>query len=229
MALSALSPRQRHCLSQMGIAIWVPRTPPPARRPAPGAPPPEPRSWQALQEQVRGCRLCPLHRSRTQTVFGVGNPRAEWLLVGEAPGAEEDRKGEPFVGRAGKLLDAMLQAMGLKRQEVFITNILKCRPPANRNPQPEEMSACADYLRRQIAWVRPRIILALGRVAAGQLLGVGTPLGALRGQTHRYREDGLDIPLIVTWHPAYLLRQPAAKAGAWRDLQQAMKLLRDRP
>ena len=223
-----LSPRQRHCLSRMGVEVWVG-----AGTSEQGAGPSEqeagtdrrPRgvaAWQTLQDEVRVCRLCPLHQSRTQAVFGTGNPEAEWLLVGEAPGAEEDRRGEPFVGQAGKLLDSMLLACGLERSEVFITNILKCRPPANRDPEPEEVAACSAYLARQIAWLGPRIILALGRVAARHLLQVDTPIGRLRGRAHRYRED---IPLVVTWHPAYLLRQPGQKAKAWQDLQLAMSLM----
>jgi DNA polymerase len=169
-----------------------------------------------LRAQVAGCTRCPLHGSRTQTVFGVGNPRARILVVGEAPGAEEDRQGEPFVGRAGQLLNSMLRAIGLPREEVYIANILKCRPPENRVPQPEEMLACSPYLERQIALIRPTLLLAVGRIAAQALLQTTTPIGSLRGQRHRYGAAG--IPLVVTYHPAYLLRSPREKRKAWHDL-----------
>jgi uracil-DNA glycosylase len=144
------------------------------------------------------------------------------MIIGEAPGAEEDRQGEPFVGRAGRLLTAMLQAMGLDRGQVFIANILKCRPPNNRDPAPEEVSSCGDYLQRQIALVQPKIILAVGRIAAQNLLKIDTPIGRMRGQ--RYEYAGLNIPVMVTYHPAYLLRSPREKRKAWEDLQAAMQL-----
>ncbi|SCX83823.1 DNA polymerase [Thiohalorhabdus denitrificans] len=171
----------------------------------------------ALREEVAGCTACPLHESRTQTVFGVGDPHARVMFVGEAPGGEEDRRGEPFVGRAGQLLDAMLASLGLDRKEggVFIANVLKCRPPNNRDPKPEEVAQCAGYLRRQIELVQPRVLVALGRVAAQQLLGSQQPLARLRGQEHRFHET----PVLVTYHPAYLLRNPADKAKAWEDLK----------
>ena len=172
--------------------------------------------WAALEAAVGSCVRCPLHAGRTRTVFGVGHREADWLIIGEAPGAEEDRRGEPFVGRAGKLLDAMLAALGHDRAQVYIANVVKCRPPENRDPRPEEAASCAPYLDRQIALLRPRIILAVGRVAAQRLLDCDLPVGRLRGTVHRYGPDG--IPLVVTWHPAYLLRRPEAKAEAWRDL-----------
>ncbi|MBI5333434.1 MAG: uracil-DNA glycosylase [Burkholderiales bacterium] len=176
--------------------------------------------WPALRQAVAGCTACDLCRSRTQTVFGVGNERAHWMIVGEAPGEQEDLRGEPFVGRSGQLLDRMLAAVGLTRadappeQQVFIANTLKCRPPGNRNPQPAEMAQCEPYLLRQIELIQPRIILAMGRFAAQSLLRSDQPIGRLRGQVHTYH----GVPLIVTYHPAYLLRSPADKALAWSDL-----------
>jgi len=180
--------------------------------------------WPALEEAVSGCVQCGLHASRTRTVFGVGSRSADWMIIGEAPGAEEDRRGEPFVGRAGKLLDSMLAALGLDRSTVFIANILKCRPPENRDPKPEEARACAPYLRRQIELVAPKLILAVGRVAAQCLLETDAPLGRLRGRSHRFGDAG--VPVIVTYHPAYLLRRPEAKADAWRDLVAAAAVVR---
>ena len=179
--------------------------------------------WDRLAAEVRACTLCALHRGRTQTVFGVGRRDAELLVIGEAPGADEDRQGEPFVGRAGQLLNAMLRAIGLPRNEVYIANILKCRPPNNRDPQPAEASACTPYLARQIALVRPRAILAVGRIAAQWLLQSDAPIGRLRGRVFQYGDSG--TPLIVTYHPAYLLRTPLAKATAWTDLVMVRELL----
>lgn len=180
--------------------------------------------WDGLEQRVIDCEACPeLVASRTQTVFGVGNRAAEWMIIGEAPGADEDRQGEPFVGRAGQLLNAMLQALGLKRQEVYIANILKCRPPGNRDPKPEEAARCAAYLLNQVALIQPRIILSLGRVSAQNLLHSEAAVGSLRGQVHRFGEWG--IPLVVTYHPAYLLRSPEQKAKAWDDLQLAQRTL----
>ncbi|WP_026296445.1 MULTISPECIES: uracil-DNA glycosylase family protein [unclassified Thioalkalivibrio] len=183
--------------------------------------------WPELEARVRDCTACAeLAAQRTQTVFGVGDRRARWLFVGEAPGVEEDRRGEPFVGRAGQLLDSMLAALGLdRRQDVFIANVLKCRPPNNRDPSPEESRACRGFLDRQIALVQPEVIVALGRVAAQQLLETDQPLGSLRGSLHRYRE----VPLVVTYHPAYLLRKPQDKARAWQDLQRARACLTSAP
>jgi DNA polymerase len=163
-----------------------------------------------------------LHATRTQAVFGVGNPAADWMVIGEAPGAEEDRRGEPFVGRAGKLLDEMLRAIGQSRDSVFIANILKCRPPGNRDPAQEEAAACRAYLDAQIDHVAPRLILVVGRVAAHELLGTDTPVGRLRGRDHEYR----GIPLVVTYHPAYLLRSPSQKAKSWDDLRLAARRFR---
>jgi uracil-DNA glycosylase family 4 len=167
-----------------------------------------------------------LHSSRTRSVFGVGNRNADWLLIGEAPGRDEDQQGEPFVGRAGQLLNAMLRAIGLQREQVYIANILKCRPPNNRDPKPEEVVCCEPYLMRQIELIRPRLILALGRIAAQNLLRTETAIGKLRGQVHQFRNTG--IPLIATYHPAYLLRSPGEKRKAWQDLQLAVETLRER-
>jgi DNA polymerase len=175
-----------------------------------------PLDWPSLRQAVATCVRCPLHAGRTQTVFGVGNPTADWMVIGEAPGAEEDRRGEPFVGRAGKLLDEMLRAVGLDRDSVFIANILKCRPPNNRDPAAAEAAACRSYLERQIELVRPRLILAVGRIAAQQLLHSEEPVGRLRGRVHTL--DGTGVPVVVTYHPAYLLRTPSQKREAWKDL-----------
>ncbi len=179
--------------------------------------------WEALEAAVSQCTLCELHAGRTHTVFGVGSRRADWLVIGEAPGKDEDLQGEPFVGRAGQLLNAMLLAVGLKREQVYIANILKCRPPNNRDPRPEEVVCCEPYLARQIALIQPRIILAVGRIAAQNLLKTETPIGKLRGTVHHYADTG--IPLIATYHPAYLLRSPLDKRKAWQDLQLAMATL----
>ena len=179
--------------------------------------------WDALRQQVLRCTECPLHETRTQAVFGVGNPHAELLIIGEAPGADEDRQGEPFVGRAGQLLNEMLRAIGLRRESVFIANILKCRPPNNRDPKPEEVAACVGYLYRQIALIQPKLILALGRIAAQQLLHTDTPLGRLRQQVHLLPQ--MQTPFIVTYHPAYLLRSPLDKRKAWQDLLFVQKII----
>ena len=184
--------------------------------------------WPALRDAVASCTACALCESRTQTVFGVGHLQARLMVVGEAPGEQEDRQGEPFVGQAGKLLDNMLRAIGLTRdasappaQQVFIANTLKCRPPRNRNPDPAETAACAPYLARQIDLVRPRVLLAMGRFAAQALLASDEPIGKLRGRVHRWR----DTPVVVTYHPAYLLRTLHDKARAWDDLCLAASLL----
>ncbi len=179
--------------------------------------------WRSLASTVASCTACPLHRTRTQTVFGVGDRAASLLVVGEAPGADEDRQGEPFVGRAGQLLNAMLKAIRLAREEVYIANVLKCRPPNNRDPQPEEAAACSAYLERQIELIQPRAILAVGRIAAQWLLQSDRPIGRLRGAAHSYGARG--IPLVATYHPAYLLRSPQAKAKAWQDLVLVSRLL----
>ena len=178
-----------------------------------------------LANQVEACDQCELHKSRTQTVFGVGNKNSDWLIVGEAPGADEDFKGEPFVGRAGKLLNAMLFSMGLQRQEVFIANILKCRPPKNRDPKINEVEACEKYLRQQIALIKPKIILALGRIAAQNLLKSDTPIGKMRGNSYLYPDTNL--PVVVTYHPAYLLRSPREKRKVWQDIKFAQHTYRE--
>ncbi len=171
--------------------------------------------WSHLDADIQACRACALGYSRNCAVPGVGHVRAEWLFVGEAPGAEEDAQGEPFVGQAGKLLDSMLSAIGVRRgQAVYIANVLKCRPPANRAPEPAEVEACKPYLERQIELIGPRLIVALGRSAASTLLDADASIASLRGRIHRYR----DVPLVVTYHPAYLLRNPPDKAKAWEDL-----------
>lgn len=176
--------------------------------------------WDDLVSAVGTCTLCALHSTRTQGVFGVGNRAASWMVIGEAPGADEDRQGEPFVGRAGQLLNSMLKAIGLAREQVFIANILKSRPPNNRDPRPEEVRACLPYLFRQIELVNPRLILCVGRIAAQTLLQTDTPIGKLRGKLHRI---GAGRPMIVTYHPAYLLRSPGEKRKAWADLLLALR------
>ncbi len=183
--------------------------------------------WLQLRQKVAACTLCALHKGRTQTVFGVGSETARCMIIGEAPGAEEDRQGEPFVGRAGKLLDEMLRAIGLERSEVYIANILKCRPPNNRDPAADEANHCRGYLERQIDLLNPRLVLAVGRIAAQQLLHTDAPVGQLRGTVHRLRNGRL--PVVVTYHPAYLLRSPLQKRKAWEDLCRAKKLLAEQP
>jgi len=243
-----LDARQRAMLAEMGVKLWVPKPAPPAEaaraatapapaplaRPAPAAAPTPERAartdiatldWPALREAVSGCRACGLCASRRQTVFGTGHTGADWMIVGEAPGEQEDRQGEPFVGPAGQLLDAMLQACGRSRttddgaRSVYIANVLKCRPPANRNPAPEEVLQCEPFLARQVALVKPRLIIAMGRFAVQSLLKTTEPIGRLRGRVHHYE----GVPVIVTYHPAYLLRTPIDKAKAWADLCLAME------
>ncbi|MBU4518983.1 MAG: uracil-DNA glycosylase [Gammaproteobacteria bacterium] len=180
--------------------------------------------WPTLEAAVAGCEACGLCRSRQNTVFGVGDRQADWMVIGEAPGENEDLQGEPFVGVAGQLLDNMLRAVGRSRsgsgaQATYIANVLKCRPPANRNPLPEEVAMCEPYLARQVALVQPKIILAMGRFAVQSLLQTSEPIGRLRGQVHRYQ----GVPVIVTYHPAYLLRTPTDKAKAWADLCLALE------
>ena len=229
------------------IAPAAPATPvaapparPSARPPEPAAPPPATPApiqaphasavasmeWPELQATVAACEACGLCRSRTQTVFGVGSQQASVMIVGEAPGEQEDRQGEPFVGPAGQLLDAMLRAIGHDRQAtdgrgVYIANVLKCRPPANRNPAPDEVLRCEPYLARQVALVKPRVIIAMGRFAVQSLLKTTDPIGRLRGRVHHYE----GVPVVVTYHPAYLLRTPADKAKAWADLCLVMDAL----
>lgn len=171
--------------------------------------------WEALEARVSACESCRLCEKRTNTVFGVGDRAADWMLIGEAPGENEDKQGEPFVGQAGKLLDSMLRALSLARGEnVYIANVVKCRPPGNRNPEPDEAARCEPYLQRQVALVKPKLIIALGRVAAQNLLKTDASISSLRGRVHRYE----DVPVIVTYHPAYLLRSLPDKAKAWVDL-----------
>ena len=218
--------QRRAYLQAMGIDVWLPR----------GAPEPEePETiasdvvvtdglgWAELRQCVAECTRCELAQSRIQTVFGVGNPDADWMIIGEAPGAEEDRRGEPFVGRAGKMLDEMLRAIGQSRTSVFIANTLKCRPPNNRDPKPAEAGACRDYLERQIGLIQPKIILAVGKIAAQNLLGSDDPVGRMRGRPH----DLNGIPLVVTYHPAYLLRSPSQKSKSWSDLCLAARLAKE--
>jgi uracil-DNA glycosylase len=214
---------RRQYLDAMGITLWEQRaTPPEAVAPVLSARPAAASAeWAALEEAVPACTKCALHSTRTQTVFGVGNRQAQWMFVGEAPGADEERQGEPFVGRAGQLLNAMLAALGLKREEVYIANVLKCRPPNNRDPQADEVEQCEPYLIRQIELIQPKLIVALGRHAAHSLLKTDLALARLRGQPLSYQ----NIPLVVTYHPAYLLRTPSDKRKAWEDLRRARALL----
>lgn len=180
--------------------------------------------WEALQAEAEGCRACGLCEMRQKVVFGVGDRKARWMVVGEAPGADEDRIGEPFVGRAGQLLDSMLAAVGMARNEgVYIANVLKCRPPANRNPQPGEMASCEPFLRRQIELVAPRVIVVVGRSAVQCLLGTDASIASLRGRVHRVQTAGGAVPVVVTYHPAYLLRTPQDKAKSWADLLLARR------
>lgn len=212
--------------------------PPP--RPAPKAeaeaPPPPPvpvaeairnASLDEMREQVVACSACGLCKGRRNAVFGHGGQPTRWLVVGEAPGEQEDRQGQPFVGRSGQLLDAMLSSVDMSRErDVFITNVIKCRPPGNRNPKPEEIAACSPYLMRQIALLKPERILVLGRFAAQTLLGTDATIGSLRGRIHQLKTDeGLEIPVVVSYHPAYLLRSPSEKARAWQDLRLAVAQL----
>ena len=178
--------------------------------------------WQSLNEEAQACVACDLSKTRIQVVFGVGNQQADLLIVGEAPGANEDKQGKPFVGRAGQLLNNMLQAIGLQRQDIYIANILKCRPPNNRDPRPEEVALCTPFLERQIALLQPKIILALGRIAAQFLLDSKESLGKMRGHEFQYR----DTPLLVSYHPAYLLRTPREKRKSFQDLLTLKKYLR---
>jgi uracil-DNA glycosylase family 4 len=213
---------QSEYLAAMSLDSWVLRAQPiAATAPAPAATALREAGldWPQLRERVADCTRCVLSATRTQTVFGVGNLQADWLIVGEAPGADEDRQGEPFVGRAGQLLNSMLRAIGLSREQVFIANVLKCRPPGNRDPAPQEIAECLPYLERQIALIKPKIMLAVGRIASQALLNTTTPLGRLRQQVHAFGASRL--PLVVTYHPAYLLRTPADKRKAWEDLKFA--------
>lgn len=186
--------------------------------------------WPELRAEVAGCTACGLCRTRKQTVFGVGDERADWLLIGEAPGAEEDARGEPFVGQAGRLLDSMLAALKLDRTRgIFIANVLKCRPPGNRNPEPSEMASCEPFLRRQIELVAPRVVLLMGRFAAQSMLRSDGSIASLRGKVHRLTIGDRQVPAIVTYHPAYLLRTLPDKAKAWSDLLLARRALQQTP
>jgi DNA polymerase len=205
------------------VPVEPPKMTPPPAPSRPEALQPEPPDWAELRQTVASCTRCPLHAGRIQTVFGVGARPADWMVIGEAPGVEEDRRGEPFVGRAGQLLDEMLRAVGLGRDEVFIANILKCRPPGNRDPKASEAEACRGYLDRQIELVNPRLILAVGRIAAQQLLRSEEPVGRLRGRVHSLEPP--EIPVVVTYHPAYLLRTPTQKREAWKDLCLARRII----
>jgi uracil-DNA glycosylase len=233
--MHAMDVRRREYLHALGVDAWVRRdlvvapvvvpqveTSLPAVA-APIAATVTSLGWSELQAQVKDCSLCGLQKTRTQTVFGVGNRQAAWMVIGEAPGADEDAQGEPFVGRAGQLLNSMLRATGLKREEVYIANILKCRPPQNRDPTPEEVTCCIPYLHRQIELVNPKLILCVGRIAAQNLLNTQTPIGKLRGQVHRLGAQ--QRPVVVTYHPAYLLRSPGEKRRAWQDLVLAMNTM----
>lgn len=251
-----LDERQRAMLEEMGIKLFLPDTTAAAAQPVPQAaaavapvareqpvmrqqpvqraPVPstvpavagavDAMDWAALQQAVAACEACKLCAGRSNTVFGVGDPQADWMVVGEAPGENEDLQGEPFVGQAGKLLDNMLAALGLnRRSNAFIANVLKCRPPGNRNPEPDEVAQCEPFLRRQVALVQPKIILAMGRFAVQTLLQTTEPIGKLRGRVHHYN----GVPVVVTYHPAYLLRNLPDKAKAWADLCLAQALLRE--
>lgn len=220
-------------MQAMGIPVWMPKDSrvqeevrevqevvPDIKRPPPS---PIPVSfdcsymdWQQLRAAVQSCTRCDISKTRTQTVFGAGNQQAPWMVIGEAPGAEEDRQGEPFVGKAGQLLNNMLLAIGMPRETVYIANVLKCRPPNNRDPKPDEAAHCRGYLERQIELVNPSLILVVGRIAAQNLLQTTEPLARLRLKQHLAPLSGK--PVVVTYHPAYLLRQPADKRKAWQDL-----------
>ena len=230
-------------LRELGLTRWVLRGTAPLAQDMPGAPEEAMASataaaasdaeasrarsiaeldWPALKAAVASCTACPLHAKRTQAVFGVGDERADWLFVGEGPGAEEDARGEPFVGQAGRLLDNMLAAIGLRRgQDVYIANVVKCRPPGNRVPEPREADECAPFLMRQIQLIQPRLLVALGKTAANHLLRTEASIASLRGRLH----DVGGVPLLVTYHPAYLLRNLVDKAKAWEDLCLARELM----
>lgn len=242
---TGLTREQRQYLEALGIPVWRERhavdeeaaiaqavAVPTTEAESPPRPPLGEETlaaWKRLEQQVRECTACELYKTRTQAVFGVGDRQADWLIVGEAPGRDEDAQGEPFVGRAGKLLNAMLAALDFAREDVYIANILKSRPPNNRDPKSEEVSACEPYLKQQIALLEPKIILAVGRIAAQNLLKTDTPISKLRGQRHEYpaSDESPAVPLIVTYHPAYLLRSPADKRKAWQDLLLARRVYRE--
>jgi uracil-DNA glycosylase family 4 len=215
-------------LAQMGISEWALRDEghPDAIQPVEKAPSSiENMNWQTLESTVKSCQKCALHETRTHAVFGVGRRDADLLIIGEAPGANEDKQGEPFVGRAGQLLNSMLVSIGLERSEVYIANILKSRPPRNRDPSISEVAACTPYLVRQITLIQPKVLIALGRIAAQYLLSTEAPMSQLRGQQFEY--GPLKTPLLITYHPAYLLRSPREKRKAWQDMQQLYHLLQN--
>jgi DNA polymerase len=221
LGLEAWSLRAAASVAAPDDADGVTTAAPPAVREARA---PVPQDWEGLQAAVAACRQCRLCETRTNTVFGVGPRQAPLMVVGEAPGADEDLKGEPFVGRAGKLLDEMLRAIGRSRQtDTFIANVTKCRPPGNREPAEDEAEACRPYLEQQLRLVKPKLIVALGRVAAQRLLVTDTPIGKMRGQTYTWGPEG--TPLMVTYHPAYLLRNPGEKAKSWEDLKRIQRFL----
>ena len=244
-----LDARQVAYLQALGVDVYVPRSAPPLQdevtaetaapvvpagpapasgvvarldAPAPDADDAANLDWDELQAAVAACQRCDLHATRTQAVFGVGNRQARWMFIGEAPGAEEDRQGEPFVGRAGQLLTSMIRALGLRREDVFIANVLKCRPPDNRDPRPGEAASCRRYLERQVALVNPTLVIAVGRIAAQNLLATETPIAKLRGKVHSFGSQAW--PVVVTYHPAYLLRSPGEKRKSWQDLLHARQL-----
>lgn len=213
-----MDPNHQQYLEAMGIQTWQLKqaVTAPSACSAMSTP-----GWDELRTAVINCTACGLDKTRTQTVFGVGNQNAELMIIGEAPGMNEDLKGEPFVGRAGQLLTAMLQSIGFERETVYIANILKCRPPNNRDPSPEEVRLCTPFLQQQIALIKPKLLLAVGRIAAHYLLDTKTALGQLRNKIHDYN----GTPLIITYHPAYLLRSPSDKGKAFLDLQLACRTL----
>lgn len=231
--------KRLHYLQALGVDVWVPRKPAPVRTDdgptaieavagngAAGSgagTENEQAEWETLEREVSVCRKCDLCETRTQTVFGAGDKNADWLFIGEGPGQQEDLQGKPFVGKAGLLLTEMLRAIGLSRDEVFITNIVKCRPPNNRDPKPHEAESCSNYLERQFHLIRPKIIVALGRIAAQRLLKTDAPIGKLRGRVH----DFLGTPVVIVYHPAYLLRSPLEKRKAWQDLLFALRVYND--
>jgi uracil-DNA glycosylase family 4 len=220
-------------LEAMGIDVWLPRASVHNEQPVlsdivtddvePETQASATDNWNVLQAEVANCTKCALCKTRTQTVFGSGNKQADWMLVGEAPGQHEDEQGQPFVGKAGLLLTEMLRSIGLTREEVFITNILKCRPPNNRDPNADEVESCNEYLQRQQKLIQPKIILAVGRIAAQTLLKTEEPLARLRGKIHTYN----DTPVVVVYHPAYLLRSLSEKRKAWLDLQLAVQTVKN--
>ncbi len=244
--MAGLNERQIEILDKIGIELWRCRDVRPELQPEPGvvdeisagsvdqsgdgsAADPDlgnaTERLRQLAETIGECRKCPLHQSRTKAVPGVGSAFARWMFVGEAPGENEDLQGLPFVGRAGQLLDAMIGALNMEREDVFIANVIKCRPPGNRNPAPAETAQCEPYLHRQLAIIRPAVIVALGAVSAQSLLKTSEPISRLRGRVFHYGESG--IPLIPTWHPAYLLRSPMQKKKAWEDLLLARSIVKD--